>query len=351
MAKIGIDKVKSSFKNFALFTNASGVDSMFRRNIEILDPLFVIVGEHGMYLEVDRGKDFESYYEYFSGKKIYPIYPTFKEDLLDGVDGVLVDIQDVGVRCFTYVHNIKSIIEMAAKKHLKVVVFDRFNPVGKAFGSSCHTDSIVCPKDIPFLYGVSVGSLAKFFGRKFGAEIEVFETEGNPTYEEMEKFLSNVSQNLNSFQSVLLYPSLVLLEGFKYVSVGRGTNKPFRMVLLEDKRIAKEFVEFLKSLDLKGVLFHETIQKPCFDTLRGEILYGVEFFVYDKDNFDQMFFGFNLVKFFFDNGFEFSKDDSGNLYLDLIYPNLIENLELGNIYKFYEEERIKGSVFLNEIYK
>ncbi|PMP83548.1 MAG: hypothetical protein C0175_01585 [Caldisericum exile] len=151
MGKVGLDRVNRTFRNFALFTNTSGINSKLLRNIEILDPAFILTGEHGLYLEADRGKSFSLMEDDFSGKPVYPIYPDINEDLFDKVEGVVIDIQDVGVRCFTFIYNLKKIIEIASRKSLKVVVLDRFNPIGRSFGSVCEKESIVCPMGIPFL--------------------------------------------------------------------------------------------------------------------------------------------------------------------------------------------------------
>ncbi|MGB9769951.1 exo-beta-N-acetylmuramidase NamZ domain-containing protein [Caldisericum exile] len=347
MGKVGLDRVNRTFRNFALFTNASGINSKLLRNIEILDPAFILTGEHGLYLEADRGKSFSLMEDDFSGKPVYPIYPDINEDLFDKVEGVVIDIQDVGVRCFTFIYNLKKIIEIASRKSLKVVVLDRFNPIGRSFGSVCEKESIVCPMGIPFLYPFSIGKLARIFSKPFSLNIEVIETEGALTYEEMEKFLSNVSQNLNSYQSVLLYPALVFLEGFQDVSVGRGTNKPFRMVLSKEN-IASVLETFLKGLGINGVYFNKTISKPCFDTLANERLFGIEFFVYDKDDFDPVLLGFNLFKFFYERGYKLSYDESGTPFIELIYPHLLEAVESQSLFEFYNSENEMGKAFLSK---
>lgn len=348
MAKVDLDRVKGEFKNFALFTNASGLSSDFRRSVELINPSFVIAGEHGLYLDVERGMNFPQIIDDYSQKIIYPIYPEINEDLFETVEGIVVDIQDVGVRCFTFIYELKKIVEIASKKSLKIVVLDRFNPLGKSFGSLCYEEDIVCPKGVPFLYPFTIGKLAKIFGKTLGTEVELYETEGEPSYIEFEKFLSNASQNLNSYQSVLLYPALVLLEGFKKISVGRGTSKPFRMILTEENLVFK-LINYIKKLDIKGLLFAETRAKPFYDVLANKMLYGVEFFVEDKTLFNEMYFGFHLFKFFYDNGFEILYDEKGRPFIEKIYPNLLKAVVSDSLEKFYEEELIAGKNFLNSV--
>lgn len=342
--KVGLDRVKDEYSNFALFTNTSGVSSSYRRNVELLNPKFILAGEHGVFFEFDRGETFLPYRDYFTSKWVYPIYPTFPSEIED-IEGIVVDIQDVGVRAFTYVYNLYEILKFASTNKLKVVVLDRPNPIALSFGSICNTHTILCPNGVPFLYPFTIGELSRYFASMLNYSVDVVPFDCDGVFD-FEKF-SDVSLNLTTLQSIYLYPALVLLEGLNGVSVGRGTAKPFRVVGTK-KNLSYSLLKFLEGLKLKGILFREIVFKPFYDVLEGELLYGVEFYVEDFKALELMRFGFYLFSFFLENGFDFLLDKDSTPFIEKLYPGFTNGIK--QVRNFYESELENGLIFNQIVY-
>jgi len=344
--KMGIDRVVENFRNFALFTNIGAVNSNFQSSVDIIKPKYVLAGEHGLYFEFDRGETFQPYEDYFSGISIFPIYPDVP-NLPNEIDGIVVDIQDVGVRPFTFVYALFELIKVSKERNYRIIILDRLNPISRSFGSASSVNDILSPYGIPFLYPFTFGELGLYFGDIIGQKVEVIPFECESEDENLDMYFSSVSLNLTTIQSVYLYPALVLLEGLVGISVGRGTGKPFRVVGTKEN-YSLELIKYLRSLNLNGLLMRETVFKPLFDVLKDELLFGVEFFVSNIKELDVMKFGFYLFKFFVDKGFGFSLDENNMPFIERIYKGLLDNIK--DLEKFYTEENESGLQFLNNVY-
>jgi uncharacterized protein YbbC (DUF1343 family)/beta-glucosidase-like glycosyl hydrolase len=154
------------------------------------------------------------------------------DDMLKGVDVLLIDLQEVGVRCYTYVSTMILTLEAAAKHGIEVIVLDRPNPLkilgqqGPVLEASC--ESFLGKIAVPFMHGQSMGSLAKQINEKYHAKLTVLECRGTAD----DYFITHFrrpSPNLVSYDSLLVYPMTVVLEGTNY-SEGRGTTMPFQQL-------------------------------------------------------------------------------------------------------------------------
>jgi uncharacterized protein YbbC (DUF1343 family) len=199
-------------------------------------------------------------------------------EALRSFDAVVVDLQDVGVRCYTYATTVALLCEAAAESGTRVVVCDRPNPLGaRVDGPSLDPAlrSFLGYLDVPFQHGMTIGALLAHATRGLGVDLRV--AVGDPTRQE--RFFVPPSPGLPTREAVRLYPGLVLLEGTN-LSEGRGTTLPFQLLgapWLEGYALA----DALNRLDLPGLLFRPLTFRPRSDRHAGEVCHGVQLHVAD----------------------------------------------------------------------
>nr|WP_234462574.1 DUF1343 domain-containing protein [Adhaeribacter terrigena] len=230
-------KVALVVNQTSLIKNTHLVDSLLAHKIQIVK---IFAPEHGFRGEADAGAHIKNETDSKTGLPLVSLYgknkkPT-KEQIAD-IDVILFDIQDVGVRFYTYISTLHYIMEAAAENNKKVLVLDRPNPNGDYVDGPVLEKanvSFVGMHEIPLVHGLTVGELAKMLnGEKWLVGGKQCSLEIIPVKNYTHKTLYNLpvkpSPNLPNQQSIRLYPSLGLFEGTN-VSVGRGTEKPFQIL-------------------------------------------------------------------------------------------------------------------------
>jgi uncharacterized protein YbbC (DUF1343 family) len=229
-------------KNVAVVANPTSmigdkhlVDSLITSKIKVK---CVFAPEHGFRGDAEAGEHLSNGIDKKSGVKVISLYgkhykPT-KEDL-KGVQVVLFDIQDVGVRFYTYISTLQYVMESCIENKLPMIVLDRPNPNGfYVDGPVLDTafKSFVGMQPIPVVHGMSIGEYALYLnGEYFKAHdkqcnLKVIPV-GNWNHKSHVVLSVPPSPNLPNMESIYLYPSLCFFEGTK-ISVGRGTDKPFQ---------------------------------------------------------------------------------------------------------------------------
>lgn len=195
--------------------------------------------EHGFRGGSEAGAQIQDGIDSRTGVKIISLYGKNKKPLpddLEGIDILLFDIQDVGVRFYTYISTLTLIMEAAAEKGIPVIVTDRPNPNGfYVDGPVLDTAfrSFVGMHPVPVVYGMTIGEYAMminnegWLGEK-KCDLAVIPMSGY-THQMIVKLKVRPSPNLPTWQSVYLYPSVCLFEG-TFISVGRGTDVPFQVI-------------------------------------------------------------------------------------------------------------------------
>lgn len=231
-------------KTVAIVTNQTGlmsdktflVDFLVKNDIDIKT---IFAPEHGFRGDADAGEHVENGLDKKTGIPIISLYGNNKKpkpEQLKGIDIVLFDIQDVGVRFYTYISTLTYVMEAAAENNLEVIVFDRPNPHdGYIDGPVLKNQwkSFVGMHQIPVVYGLTMGEYGKMVnGEKWltngiQAKYMVIPMKG---YHKKQRYeiSDKPSPNLPNDKSINLYPSLCLFEGTQ-VSVGRGTELPFQI--------------------------------------------------------------------------------------------------------------------------
>ncbi len=355
--KPGIENLKRAKEKdtVGLFSNISGVSSEWKRSMDIIKPNVVFTGEHGYYEEFLPGERYYDTKDPVTGIPFVTIYNNPDCKKFVDMEKLYVDIQDTGLRCFTYVSNLHDIISCSAELGFEVVILDRPNPISgtKSFGKAKTKNfSVVSPPFVPFLYPFTFGELGLFFGEKLNGNVKVIPMEGYQRemfYEDTGLPFSSPSPNLSSVQSVYLYPALVLGEAFE-VSVGRGTAKPFRLIGSPVFDL-KDFANFLNSAKIEGLLWKPAMFIPFNDKFKGERCFGAEFYVSDAKSFSPLKLGFKLTEYFIENKIPTVKSGNRN-FIDFLYnEKILSEIEAKGAEKLYEEEEEKGMKFIKEAEK
>ena len=231
-------------KTIAVVTNQTGllqdktflVDFLVKNNVKIKS---IFAPEHGFRGDADAGEHVKNGVDTKTGIPIVSLYGSNKKpkpEQLKDIDVVLFDIQDVGVRFYTYISTLTYVMEAAAENKVEVIVLDRPNPHDGYIDGPVLKDawkSFVGMHNIPVVYGLTIGEYGKmvngeqWLSNKIQAKYTLIPM---LNYHKKQRYgvSDKPSPNLPNNQSINLYPSLCLFEGTQ-VSVGRGTDLPFQI--------------------------------------------------------------------------------------------------------------------------
>lgn len=214
------------------------------------------------------------------------------QEMLHGLDVLIVDLQDVGCRVYTYATTMLGCLEACSASNLKIVVTDRPNPLGGSQVEGNLLDpamkSFVGCHPIPMRHGLTLGELARLLVAELDLELdlEVVPMEGwkrDMCFEETGLPWILPSPNLPTPDSCLVYPGQVLLEGTN-LSEGRGTTRPFEIFgapFIEPFSLREK----LERLGLPGVRFRALFFEPTFNKWKGNRCGGLQIHVLDKQTF------------------------------------------------------------------
>ncbi|MBN1444023.1 MAG: DUF1343 domain-containing protein, partial [Planctomycetes bacterium] len=231
-----------------LLMNQASVDARFRWSHDLLADALpgrlaaLFSPQHGLWsTEQDNMIETPHGVEPRRGLPIHSLYGETREptaEMLDGVDCLVVDLQDVGTRVYTFIWTLSHCLEACGRRSIPVVVLDRPNPLGGRRVEGRRLDmafaSFVGRAPIPMAHGLTVGEMALYLNRRLGcgADVSVVAMEGwrrEMTFAETGRAWVPPSPNLPRLEGVLLYPGMVLAEGTE-LSEGRGTTTPFEVI-------------------------------------------------------------------------------------------------------------------------
>jgi uncharacterized protein YbbC (DUF1343 family)/CubicO group peptidase (beta-lactamase class C family) len=293
-------------RKIGLITNPTGIDRQRRATADLLNDqakagslqLVAFFGpEHGIRADVDdivsdskdpkTGLPVYSLYDY--KKRIFKPTP----EMLKGIDTLVFDIQDIGVRYYTYITTMAHAMEAAKENNIKMVVLDRPNPINGVTVDGPNLDlalrSFAGYYPMPVRHGMTIGELAKFFNTeyKIGCDLEVvpmknwyrslwFDQTGLPWVDP--------SPNIRDLTQASLYPAIGLLEAAN-VAVGRGTDRPFELFgapYMDDVQLA----EALNRRHIPGLSFIPHQWTPTTREFSGQLVKGVNVQLLDRDALD-----------------------------------------------------------------
>jgi uncharacterized protein YbbC (DUF1343 family)/CubicO group peptidase (beta-lactamase class C family) len=311
----GIDVLEAeNFKSLAgrrvgLITNHSGRDSEGRRTIDLLyhapgvKLAAIFSPEHGLFGRADA--PVASTTEPETGLPVYSLYGETERptgQMLEGLDALVFDIQDAGVRFYTYTTTLGYALEAAAKKGIDFYVLDRPDPISGFLVEGPMLDpdlrSFVAYFPLPVRHGMTSGELAQMFDgeQHLGAKLHVIKMQGwrrTDWYDETSLPWISPSPNLRSLTEEVLYPGVGMIEGAN-VSVGRGTDTPFEL-LGAPWMEAKKLAEHLNARHIQGVRFLPLDFTPGENRFRGELCHGIQIHLVDRRALDAPELGVELA--------------------------------------------------------
>ena len=229
-----IDKYDHLFKdrNIGLITNPTGVNKRLQSTIDIINSKYrlkaLFAPEHGVRGDVQAGDQVDSYMDKRTGLPVYSLYGKtreFTEEMLKGLDLIVMDIQDIGIRYYTYLYTMAYAMEGCAHSGIPFVLLDRVNPLGgdRIDGNILDIKfrSFVGNYPIPVRYGLTMGELACLFNKEFSidCDLEIVKLEGwnrKLYFDETDLYWVNPSPNIPTFETAILYGGTCLLEGQMY---------------------------------------------------------------------------------------------------------------------------------------
>jgi uncharacterized protein YbbC (DUF1343 family) len=232
----------------------------------------------------------------FDDQRQIPIYSLYSETrrpaakMLTDIDELLIDLQDVGTRVYTFIWTVLECLRACRDHHVRVSILDRPNPIGAAIEGPLLLDefrSFVGGAAIPMRHGLTIGELASWLNVQLaiGADLTVVKLAnwnrelGFPT----NRSWIPTSPNLPTVESCLVYPGQVLLEGTN-LSEGRGTTRPFQLCgapYIDENEMAI----WLQSVSLPAIQFLPARFTPTFDKWAGKSCGGVSLHVVDAELF------------------------------------------------------------------
>lgn len=281
--------------NCAVLVNQASLDHSFRPSQLVLQNVLrkrlkvLFSPQHGLFadkqdnmIESGHGTDL------LTGLPVYSLYSEVREptdEMLDGVDTVLVDIQDVGTRVYTFVYTMAGIMRRCAALGKRVVVLDRPNPIGgvQVEGNVLEDDSrsFVGEYPLPMRHGMTVGELARWMKAmdRMDVELEVVRMRGwkrSMHWKDTGRTWIMTSPNIPTAETAEFYPGMVLLEGTN-MSEGRGTTLPFLIIGAPYLRDVQAFLETLQKVsDLGGTAVRPLIFEPTFQKWARQSCWGVQ---------------------------------------------------------------------------
>jgi uncharacterized protein YbbC (DUF1343 family) len=298
-------------RRVGLVTNPSGVDRHLQSTIDILFEapevnLVALYGpEHGVRGDVYAGGKVEDTKDETTGLPVFSLYGATRKptsEMLEGIDVMVYDIQDVGVRSYTFISTLGLVMEACAAKGIEVMVLDRPNPLGGNKIEGCYVEqpfnSFVSQYRIPYVYGLTVGELAVMIneeglnrGQKgdqdpVKCKLTVVPMEGwtrDMLYEDTGLPWVLPSPNIPFKESPIYYASSGICgELYGFMNIGIGYTLPFQLfgALWLDPEKLKEKLE---SYELPGISFRTIWYKPYFGSLAGKLVKGLQFFFTDYE--------------------------------------------------------------------
>ena len=303
----GFDVLKG--KRVGLVTNPSGVDRNLCSTVDILFNapevnLVALYGpEHGVRGDVYAGGKISDTVDETTGLPVFSLYGATRkptQEMLKGVDVMVYDIQDVGVRSYTFISTLGLVMEACSEAGVEVVVLDRPNPLGGNKIEGCLVEqpfnSFVSQYRIPYVYGLTVGELAVMIneeglnrGQKGDQEpvrcdLTVVPMKGwkrDMVYEDTKLPWVLPSPNIPFKDSPMYYAAAgVCGELYGFLNIGVGYTLPFQLfgaTWIEPDALKAR----LDSYNLPGVEFRTIWYKPISGSLKGQLVKGLQYFFTD----------------------------------------------------------------------
>ena len=279
-------------KRVGLITNPTGVDCQLKSTVDILFEapqvnLVALYGpEHGVRGDIPAGQKVENQVDAKTGLKVHSLYGKTRKPtpaMLQDVDVLVYDIQDIGVRFFSYTYTMAAAMKACAQANIPFVVLDRYNPLGLLRVEGCLIDQRFDSEEggvsLPARHAMTIGELARYINGEYhyGCDLVVVKCEGlqrEMDYRDCNTPWIMPSPNCATYETIICYIGTVLFEGTN-VSEGRGTVRPFELIGAPWLR-NEEVVQEMERKALPGVRFRAAYFRPTFSKYQGQLCKGLQ---------------------------------------------------------------------------
>lgn len=316
-------------KRAAIVTNHSGVDFYLQSNINLfrdkcIEIAVIFAPEHGLY-----GYQNEYDKQYFIDEDspntiIYNLHflnhKTFRH-LMKVADFLIFDMQDMGMRCYTYISSLKFVMDSLAGTDIELVLLDRPNPLGFLDVDGPFLDNKFYSKHISsfpatLYYNMTIGEAGLYYNGEYSKTVKLSVIPMEGYWREMLYIDTALpwippSPNLPTYVTSIIYSAVVMLEGINF-SVGRGTTKPFEYIgapWIDPVRFCQE----LNDLNFKNFVFRPVYFEPTFSKYKNEKCGGVQI-LYTGGKFSPMEISFKLISSIRKNYGQFKWESYRNKY-------------------------------------
>ena len=291
-------------RTIGLVCNPASIDARFQHVIQRAEAAGVTIGaifgpQHGIKSDLQENMIETPHATTSVGadaKRRVPVYSLYSEtrepseEMLRGLDALVIDLQDVGTRIYTYIYTMAHCLCAGARYGIPIVVCDRPNPIDGVTVEGpvleAGYESFVGQFPIPMRHGCTIGELAVMFNEHFGigAKLEVVKMQGWDRTRYMDELgLAWVlpSPNVPTLDAAITYPGTVLFEGTN-ISEGRGTTKPFELLGAPWVTDADAFADALNQQRVAGAHFRAHSFEPVFHKGAGQTCGGVQMHITDR---------------------------------------------------------------------
>ena len=321
-------------KRLGLITSNSGLSKQLVSTIDILRGKFdlrALFGpEHGVRGDIQAGGKVETYTDRRTELPVYSIYGTADNrpapEMLAEIDMLLIDVQDVGCRYYTFESTMYNSMEACAKAGKTFVVLDRVNPINgndvEGIILDLNFKSFVGIGPVLNRHGLTMGELAQYYNKecKLGCDLKVIPLSGwkrNMYSDEAGFHWVNPSPNIPNIDCAILYPGTCLFEGTS-ISEGRGTTRPFELIgapWLDAEALA----DTMNRQKHPGLIFRPENFMPVFSKHQGKICRGVQLHITDRNTIQPLNAAVHLLRAIRaqdDEKFSWRQGQDGQFFID-----------------------------------
>ena len=303
--------------NIAYLCHNASVDKHCREGLALIRQLFgsrlkaVFSPQHGLFSEAQDNM-IESGHFLHPHFKI-PVFSLYSEtrsptpEMLAGIDCVVVDLQDIGCRAYTFVYTMTLLMEACAKQGIKVVVLDRPNPLNGQTIEGNVLDlafqSFIGRHPLPMRHGLTIGEIARMAKQFWGIDcpLEIITLEGwqrSMYFGETRLPWVFPSPNMPHIKTAQVFPATVLLEGTN-LSEGRGSTRPFEIFghpTLDPHAWLSHFEQVFKTCQLEGFSLRPMYFQPTFDKHAGVVCGAYQLHIHERRIFQPWRTGLVLLR-------------------------------------------------------
>lgn len=293
-------------KRIGIVCNQASISRGLKHVLELLIPLHqngqlkieaVFGPQHGLWGHTqDNMIEWEGYTDVTSGFKIFSLYGENRKPtppMLKNLDIIMIDLQDVGSRYYTFIWTMALVIEACGEENIPVMILDRPNPISGKGTEGTILDlafkSFVGLYPLPQRHGMTIGEIARYLQRVYYQDtyLDIIPMKGwnrDMHFPETGLTWSVPSPNMPIYETALVYPGMCLLEGTN-LSEGRGTTRPFEFFgasWIDGRKLCQQMNE----INLPGVYFRPVQFLPTFNKYKDELCEGGFIHVTDRSTFE-----------------------------------------------------------------